>query len=261
MISFDSAAPGALLSSHVILYEQPIFGIDTRPLTNRIMALTATQGQGDYQIGELVLDADRLLFDGRIQSDQAVTGVSHGFDFNPTIDRIRVVNDVNKNYVFNPITGALQTTATDLFYPVGDANAGADPNVAGSAYSNNFVGATTSQLYGIDTGLNILATQANNAGTLGTIGPLGVDISALAGFDISGATGTAYAIMTPAGSSQSIFYAINLATGAATPVGPVGGGLLITAMTVGGIVVPEPATFALASLVLLCCARARRGLT
>jgi hypothetical protein len=183
-------------------------------------------------------------------TSQPVTGVSHGFDFNPTIDRIRVVNDVNKNYVLNPITGALQLAATDLFYPIGDANAGADPNVAGSAYSNNFVNPPSTQLYGIDTGLNILVTQANNAGTLGTVGPLGVDISALAGFDISGATGTAYAIMTPAGSSQSIFYTINLGTGVATPVGPVGGGLLITAMTVGGIV-PEPATTALGAFALL----------
>jgi hypothetical protein len=189
-----------------------------------------------------------------------VNGFSHGFDFNPMIDRIRVVTDTNKNYVFNPITGALQLAATDLAYGAADPNLGKDPNVAGSAYSNNTsTPPASTQLYGIDTGLNILVTQANNAGTLGTVGPLGVDISALAGFDISGRTGTAYAVMTPAGSSQSIFYTINLGTGAATPVGPVGiigGGIIVTAMTVDPI--PEPATTALGAFAILGLAGIRR---
>jgi hypothetical protein len=242
LISFDSASPTVLLSAVPVNTTDPILGIDYRPATGQLYALTS--GAGFYRVGTLALDGTYTNLSG---PGQAVTGFSHGFDFNPTIDRIRVVNDVNKNYVFNPITGALQTTATDLFYVAGDPNVGVDPNVAGSAYSNNFVGATTSQLYGIDTGLNILVTQANNAGTLGTVGPLGVDISALAGFDISGAS-RAYAIMTPAGSSQSVFYTVNLATGAAGSVGVVGGGDLVTAMTV---IIPEPAATALGALALL----------
>jgi hypothetical protein len=249
LISFDSAAPTVLLSAVPVGTSDTILGIDYRPATGQLYALTSSAGF--YQLGTLALNG---TYTGLPVSTQAVTGFSHGFDFNPMIDRIRVVNDVNKNYVFNPITGALQLAATDLFFPVGDANAGADPNVAGSAYNNNFVGTPATQLYGIDTGLNILVTQANNAGTLGTVGPLGVDISALAGFDIAG-TSRAYAIMTPAASSQSVFYTVNLATGAAAAVGVVGGGDLITAMTV---IIPEPSTAALTSLVLLGLAGARR---
>ena len=56
--------------------------------------------------------------------------------------------------------------------------AGCSPNVTASAYTNNFAGATTTTLYGIDTNLDILVTQGNNTGTLGTIGPLGVNVSA-----------------------------------------------------------------------------------
>ena len=93
----------------------------------------------------------------------------------------------------------MQLVATNLFYGPADPNFGVDPNVVHSAYTNNFPNAQSTQLYGIDTGLNILVTQANNAGTLGTVGPLGVDVGALGGFDISGTTGTAYAAMLPAG--------------------------------------------------------------
>jgi len=252
LISLDSAAPTVLLSAVPVSTPDPILGIDYRPATGELYALTSNAGS--YRLGTLALNG---TYTGLAASAQAVTGFSHGFDFNPMIDRIRVVNDVNKNYVFNPMTGALQLAATDLFYGAADPNFGADPNVAGSAYSNNVVGTPATQLYGIDTGLNILVTQANNAGTLGTVGPLGVDISALAGFDISGATGTAYAIMTPAASSQSVLYSINLANGLATNLGIVGGGDLITAMTVN-IIIPEPSTAALAGLVLMGLAGIRR---
>ena len=43
-----------------------------------------------------------------------------------------------------------------LAYAAGDPNAGANPNVVGSAYTNNFAGATTTTLYGIDSDLDIL---------------------------------------------------------------------------------------------------------
>jgi hypothetical protein len=164
---------------------------------------------------------------------------------------MRTVNDGDKSFLVHPNTTNSQTGA-DLFYGVADPNAGADPNVVALAYSNNFRSAPTTQAYGIDAGLDILVTLAGNAGTLATVGPLGVDVTDLAGFDISGETGAAYAVMTPAGSSQSIFYTINLATGAATPVGPVGaigGGVVITAMTVD--LIPEPATAALGAVALL----------
>jgi hypothetical protein len=134
---------------------------------------------------------------------------------------------------------------------------GVDPNVVHSAYDNNIPTAQTSQLYGIDSGLNILVTQANNAGTLGTVGPLGVDIGAVGGFDISSTTGTAYGAFLPAGTSVSQFYSVDLATGAATPLGVIDGGIIITAMAVADII-PEPTTVALLGMAGLGCVVARR---
>lgn len=257
LVNFDSASPTNLQSSlfmqntNTLARPDSIVGIDVRPATNELYGLGASgtvyrvnTANGDFTaIGSGVGD---------------LNGFSFGFDFNPTIDRIRVVSDVNKNLVVNPITGSLQLAATDLFYGPADPNFGADPNVGGSAYSNNFVGAATSQLYGIDTGLDILVTQANNTGTLGTVGPLGVNVTSLGGFDISGTSGTAFAAFTPASSAQSALYTINLATGAATNLGPIGGGLVITALAVAPI--PEPSTIALAfGAIGLACVRRFRA--
>ncbi len=159
--------------------------------------------------------------------------------------------------MLNPITGAVQLSATDLAFGPADPNFGVDPNVVSSAYSNNFVGAATTQLYGIDTALDILVTQANNAGTLGTVGSLGINATAVSGFDISGTTGIAYAAMLPSGSSQSSLYSINLATGAATNLGQIDGGIIITAISVAPAI-PEPAALALAGMAIAAVPLVRR---
>ena len=107
-----------------------------------------------------------------------------------------------------------------------------------------FLAPSRRQLYGIDTGLDILVTQvASNRVRFGTVGAIGLNASAAGGFDVSGVTGTAYAALLPSGSSQSSLYTINLATGLATPVGVINGGLVISALTVAPV--PEPASIAL----------------
>ena len=94
--------------------------------------------------------------------------------------------------------------------------------------------------------LQVLATVANNAGTLQTIGSLGLasPITNEAGFDISGDTGVAFAALQTG--AMSDLYSIDLATGAASLIGGIGGSGVIRDLTV--IPVPEPAG------VLLCCA-------
>ena len=37
----------------------------------------------------------------------ALSGTAFGFDFNPTVDRIRVVSDTGQNLRLNPDTGAV----------------------------------------------------------------------------------------------------------------------------------------------------------
>lgn len=106
-----------------------------------------------------------------------LSGSEFGVDFNPTVDRIRVVSNANQNLRMHPDTGALAATDMNLNYAAGDPNQGVTPQVAAGAYTNNFDGAPSTVLNDIDTGLDILATQnPPNNGTLNTVGSLGVRV-------------------------------------------------------------------------------------
>jgi hypothetical protein len=95
----------------------------------------------------------------------------------------------------------------------------------GAAYINNVPGTPTTALYDIDAATDSLYLQnPPNAGTLVLVGALGVDVGNSLGFDVSGRTGFAYAMLTTASSPSGAIYRINLMTGAATFVGRVGNG-------------------------------------
>ncbi len=251
LVTFDANNPGMIDSGVAISglqSNETIQGIDFRPATGELFAL------GSFSRLYRIDTATGMATQVGSPFGTTLNGSSFGFDFNPTIDRIRVVSDADQNLVLNPDTGGA-TLVTSLFYPAGDPNFGVDPNVVGSAYTNSFAGATTTQLYGVDTGLDILVTQANSAGTLGTVGSLGVDVSDVVGFDISGATGIAYLAVRDNNLSRTTFWRVNLNTGAATSIGEVGGGALITAMAV----TPAPSAVAALALGGLFSSRRRRA--
>lgn len=180
-----------------------------------------------------------------------------GMDFNPTIDRARVVTDSGQNIVFNPGAGTASGFTT-LAYALGDTNQNASPSIIDIAYSQNFVGALTTQQYGIDYGVGALVTVANNAGTLATVGSLGVPTGIYTGFDIGTVAGldTAYAILTAPDGAPS-FYTVNLTTGAATLVGALGFTNQVYSLAVA-TAIPALPTPALLSVGLLVAARRRR---
>lgn len=250
LVTFDASNPGMIQSgaflSGLASGERAI-GIDFRPATGELFALGSQNNL--YTIDRHTGAASRV---GSGFSDR-LNGSSFGFDFNPTIDRIRVVSDANQNLVLNPITGG-STMATDLFYRAGDINEGMDPNVVGSAYTNSFPGATTSQLYGIDTGLDVLVRQENSAGTLDTVGSLGVDLTDVVGFDIDGSTNRAYAAVQDIALGRSTFWSIDLDTGAATQIGEIGGGALVGSIAI----IPAPGTLAMLGLAVGFASRRRR---
>jgi hypothetical protein len=256
LISFDSAAPSSLLSGVAISglqNNETIKGIDFRPSTHQLFALGSSNRL--YTLDVTTGVATQV---GAGAFAPVLNGSNFGFDFNPAIDRIRVVSNTKKNYVLNPNTGTA-TGATDLFFGPADPNFGVTPNVEFSAYTNSVIPApAATQLYGIDTGLDILVTQANSAGTLGTVGPLGVNVGAVGGFDIfgTGPNAVAYAALLPASTSVSSLYSIDLVTGAATNLGAIDGGAIISSLAAApagfdpDVIVPEPTTVALAALAL-----------
>lgn len=251
LISWKANAPGMILSGQAIgglASNETVRGIDFRPATGQLFALGSFNN-----LYTLNVSTGAVTLVGAGNFTPGLNGAAFGFDFNPTIDRIRVVSDADQNLVLNPNDGTA-TGATPLFYNAGDPNFGKDPNVVGSAYTNSFAGATTTQLFGIDTGLDVLVKQANSAGTLDTVGSLGANITTLVGFDIFGANNVAYAASQDIGGAASTFWKINLNTGAATAIGEIGGGILVTATAV----VPTPGAAAMLGIGGLLMARRRR---
>ena len=247
----DSASPTNTLTGGVVtglMQNENLEAIDYRPANGML-----------YAIGNMnnLYTIDQTTFAASLVGNfapPALEGTSFAFDFNPAFDGgsgnpadigryARIISDTNDNRVVDAETGQyLGGPKTDVFYPMGDVNFGMDPNVVGIAYDNNVAMSSGTQQYGIDLNTGYLVTVANNAGTLGSIGQIGVTtFTSEGGLDISGETGTAFAVLQPGPNSQ--LYTVDLSTGAATQVGRFGAGQLIRDLTV--VPVPEPTGLAL----------------
>jgi hypothetical protein len=179
-----------------------IVGMDFRPVNGQLYALGSTSRL--YTINAASGVAAQV---GTAPFTTLLSGTDFGFDFNPTVDRIRVVSNTGQNLRLNPNDGLI--AAVDGVLSPGT------PSITGAAYTNNFAGATTTTLFDIDTQTNMLYKQdPPNNGTLVAVGPLGVTASGANGFDIGGTSGIAYALLTVGGTTK--VYTINLTTGAAT---------------------------------------------
>jgi hypothetical protein len=216
LVSFRSNTPGLILSTSPITGLQGgenILGIDFRPATGQLYGLGSTSRI--YRINIVTGAATQV---GTGTFTPALAGTDFGFDFNPTVDRIRIVSNTEQNLRAHPDLGTISFTDTPLT-PAG--------NVVAAAYTNNFAGATSTTLYDMDSVTDLLLTQnPPNDGVLNAVGPLGVDASGLTGFDIA-TSGMAFASITLQGAASTNFYGVNLATGATTLVGTIGGGELI----------------------------------
>lgn len=238
---FDSSSPSIITDGGSVRNlpgSVDLEAIDYRPATGDIYLLDDMEN---------VYTFDPVSFDATLVGTftPRIPGLSFAFDFNPAFmggQFARIITDTNDNRVISGDTGQYlpPVEKTDVFYAAGDPNEGVDPNIAGIAYTNSVFGATSTQQYGIDSSLGVLTTVANNAGTLETVGSLGVSpLTNELGFDISGQSGIAYASLQ--NGPNSMLYTVDLSTGAATSLGTIAAGDLIRSLTV----VPEPATFAL----------------
>ena len=223
LVRFNSARANTILSTVAVTGLQGgenLLGIDFRPATGQLFGLGSTSRI--YRIDTATGVATSV---GTLTTP--LLGTNFGVDFNPVPDRIRITSDGDQNLRANPNDG---TNVVDgvLAYAVGDVNFGQNPNVVASGYTNSFGGATSTTLYDIDSNLDILAVQnPPNSGTLNTTGSLGVNVTGEAGLDIAPGNNTALAALQVQGATSSSLYSINLATGAATVIGPIGGGVVI----------------------------------
>ena len=221
LVSFTSDTPRAIVRTTVtgLARGELIVGLDVRPANRQLYAFTTASRL--YTINAATGAATPI---GTTQFTPGISGQSFGFDFNPMVDRIRLTSDTRQNLRLHPDTGAVAAVDGPLTYaPAPEPGAAATPQVVASAYTNNVAGATSATLYNVDAARDALVVQnPPNAGTLTTVGALGVDIGRRAGFDIA-ADGTAFAVFERSGSASSTLYRVNLTTGAATAVGRVGG--------------------------------------
>ena len=184
---------------------ESIVGLDMRPVTGQLFALGSTSRLYILNTGS----GEATVVGSGTAFATALSGTAFGFDFNPTVDRIRVVSNTGQNLRLNPNTGGIAGVDTNL-------NPGS-PNITAVAYTNNVANASTTELFDIDsTSDRLLLQNPPNNGTLIDIGPLGIDVDEFNGFDIGGRSGTALALLTVSGVTR--VYRINLATGAATSV-------------------------------------------
>ena len=149
-------------------------------------------------------------------------GTKFGVDFNPAVDRLRIVSDQGQNLRHNL---GDHTTTEDAILSTPPA-LGPTRGVTAAAYTNNDLNPdTATTLFDIGTGTDevLIQSPANN-GLLTATGKLTVD-AADAGFDIYStlsngkATSSAGFATIVAANGAATLYSINLLTGAATSVG------------------------------------------
>ncbi|MGE3819498.1 MAG: DUF4394 domain-containing protein [Isosphaeraceae bacterium] len=257
LLRFDTSSPG--LVSRVAFFNGAdtfLDSIDFRPATGQLY------GYRDFNdtYYTVNLTTGQLTSATTLPVGATTNTFLLGMDWNPTIDRLRVVTDSTQNLVYNPNTGTA-AGFTNLFYGAGDVNAGVVPLVIENAYTNNFAGATSTQQYVLDYDQNSLATLANNAGTLATVGKImlnggTLDFDEYAGFDVATVNGvnTAYALLTV--NNVAGFYSIDLATGNATSLGALGTGFgQVYGLSVAAV--PEPSALVLAATGLAAFATSR----
>ncbi|MES2518359.1 MAG: DUF4394 domain-containing protein [Bacteroidota bacterium] len=183
---------------------ETILGIDMRPATGQLYALGSSS-----RLYVLNTASGAATVIGTAPFTTLLAGTSFGFDFNPTVDRIRCISNTGQNLRLHPDTGLI--AAID-----GSLNPGT-PSIVASAYTNNFAGATTTILYNIDSMTDKLNKQdPPNNGTQVEVGTLGINVESVGGFDITSRGGIGYAALK-VGTVSSI-YTLNLTSGAATKV-------------------------------------------
>lgn len=242
LIHFNAGQPQKILSRKPLsglLAQDRLLGIDYRVARGQLYGLGAS-GQLyriDTATGAATTIGSQAVLTGE--------GREYGFDFNPTVDRIRVISDTGLNLRMHPDTGAmvdsdpakpgLQLDGTPAF-DAKDVNAGKKPAVVAAGYTYNKTDEKQTTNYVIERSQGILAHMGTkegvtpavspNTGKLYTVGSLGLPPFDRATLDISDISNTAYAAITPAadgsGRANSRWYRIDLKTGKALLMGSIG---------------------------------------
>ena len=249
LITFNAGQPDRILERRPVTglaAGERLVGIDFRVARGVLYALSQAG-----RLYTLDIPTGALKPVGAAPAVLALNGAAFGFDFNPAADRIRVVSSTGQNLRLHPDTGAAVDgdPAVDgvqpdpaLRYAASDVNARRTPDVAGAAYTYNTQDSKLTTNYAIDRALGVLVMQGSregatpmvspNTGQLRTVGALGLGPLTDVAFDIADVGNTALiAVRTPT-DNQTRLHLVDLATGAAKPLGKVGEGAPLLGMAI-----------------------------
>jgi hypothetical protein len=173
----------------------------------------------------------------------ALQGTRFGLDFNPTVDRVRVMSDTGQNLRLHPDTGTLAASDPPAAYAEGDAAAGRTPQVTGVGYTYNQRDERLTTNFAIDRALGTLVTMGTaegvqpavspNTGRLLTVGSLGLGAPLEAvSFDIADRDNAALAAVRTGPQDRTRLVLVDLQTGRATLLGTVGRGEALVGLAI-----------------------------
>ena len=229
LLKFDSRSPRAVSSKAITGLPAGVVlgGIDFRPATGDLYALGSDKVVYRVNVATAIAVAEGPAFEA---APDALNSGNIGFDFNPTVDKIRVTSDADDNIRLNPDEGNLLSKDTSL--------TPADVMVVGSAYTNSSFTAfatrpTVTELYALDIAPSkdrLWIQRPANNGTLIMPVSLGFNLGANAGFDIAGLNNVGYVAGTQMGRSSAELWRVDLATGKTRSLGRIGKGVTITGL-------------------------------
>ena len=244
LVQFNAGQPQKTLSSKALTglaAGDTLLGIDYRVAKGQLFGLGASG-----QLYRIDTKTGALTAIGTPNALPKEGATEWGFDFNPTVDRIRVVNDAGYSLRLHPDTGALVDGDPNqpgvqfdgrLAYDAADVNAGKSPAIVAAGYTYNKDNDKVTTNYALDGRQGVLVHQGTkegvqpavspNTGRLWTVGSLGIGSFDKATLDISDVSNAAYSAITAAG--RSTWYRVDLATGKATRIGTIADGPVVGA--------------------------------
>ena len=191
-----------------------LVGFDVRPSDGKLYGVTP---EGAI----VIVDTKTGKWEKKSQlSEKLPAGETIAVDFNPVADRMRIIASNGMSLRVNVDDGKV-TVDGSLKFTDTDPNKGKSPKVTAVGYTNSFAGTKETALYDIDAASGMLLKQAPpNDGIVSGIGKLGIAIDGPVAFDIwSDGKGANVGWLLAGGN----LHTVDLATGAATPVGAITG--------------------------------------
>ncbi|MCA1924721.1 MAG: DUF4394 domain-containing protein, partial [Thiobacillus sp.] len=245
LLHFRAGAPGKVLKRKKIVgLNEDVRGMDFRVSHGTLFVLGAS--------GRLyTLDTESAIAKPVGDAPLALPMVETGFDFNPTVDRMRVALADGSNLRAHPVTGAQvdYDAKTDgvqrdgaLVYAPGDVHAGWPALINGVAYTYNQKNDKLTTNFAIDGARGTLVTMGSregvepvvspNGGLVFTVGPLKTGPVTGVSFDISDVHNSAYLAASRVGDTRTHLFRVNLDTGEATYLASIGKKERIRAMAI-----------------------------